>query len=313
MLIQPVFSQHSPWLKIILFILLVLVSLLFVTLLGMLVAIPFFGAGFLESSGTFGDLSDPNVIARLKYLQIISQIGLFIVPVIVFSFMVTKEKAEYLSMKVRIPWPSMFAGAAVMLLALPFINWLGELNLQMKLPESMSGIEQWMMQSEKDAATMTKAFLVTSSPWSFIVNIFMIAILPAIGEELVFRGVLLRHFREWTKNIHVAIFITAFLFSAVHMQFYGFLPRFLMGMLFGYMVYWSGSIWVPVLAHFVNNGAAAVVAFLSTSYFPDADFNTFGSSDSPWIIAASVLFTTLIVVFLWMRRRKDEGNQMRFV
>jgi len=135
----------------------------------------------------------------------------------------------------------------------------------------------------------------------------MVAILPALGEELVFRGVLLRHFREWTKNIHVAIFITAFLFSSVHMQFYGFLPRFLMGVLFGYMLYWSGSIWVPIMAHFINNAAAIVVAFLSTRYFPEADFNTFGSSSNPWIIAGSVIIIGLIVWFLWLKRAKTQS------
>jgi uncharacterized protein len=170
----------------------------------------------------------------------------------------------------------------------------------------MSGLEQWMQQSEKEAASVTEAFLLTPNPWSFILNIFMVAVLPALGEELVFRGVLLRHLREWTKNIHVAIFISAFLFSAIHMQFYGFLPRFLMGVFFGYMLYWSGSIWVPIMAHFINNAAAIVVAFLSTRYFPEADFNTFGSSSSPVIILGSAVIVGMIAWLLWLRRTKTK-------
>jgi membrane protease YdiL (CAAX protease family) len=134
----------------------------------------------------------------------------------------------------------------------------------------------------------------------------MVAVLPALGEELVFRGILLRHFREWTRNIHVAIFISAFLFSAMHLQFYGFLPRFLMGILFGYMLYWTGSIWVPIMAHFFNNAAAVVVAFLSARYFPGVDFNTFGSSSNPVLIAASALIIGLIVWLLWLRRIKTQ-------
>jgi membrane protease YdiL (CAAX protease family) len=137
------------------------------------------------------------------------------------------------------------------------------------------------------------------------VNLLMIAILPAIGEELLFRGVLLRLFREWTKNVHVAIIITALLFSFIHFQFYGFLPRFLMGVLFGYLVYWSGSLWVSVIAHFVNNGTAVIVAWLGARYFPNLDFNTFGSTHNPWILVASGTITALVLLLLWIKRKKE--------
>jgi len=142
MIFQPPFSQYAPWLKLLLFLIVVLVSALFVTLFGMLVATPFFGADYLENAGNMSDLANPASIARLKYLQIISQIGMFIVPVIAFAFMVTKQKAQYFSMDRRIPWTSTLAAMAVILLALPFINWLNEINQQMQFPASMSVIEQ---------------------------------------------------------------------------------------------------------------------------------------------------------------------------
>jgi len=91
----------------------------------------------------------------------------------------------------------------------------------------------------------------------------MIAILPAIGEELLFRGVLQRIFANWTKNIHLGVWIAAILFSAMHMQFYGFLPRMMLGVLFGYLFVWSGSLLLPILCHFINNGSAVIYAYVA--------------------------------------------------
>jgi len=304
MQIQPVFAQHPPWLKLILLMIIIFASLLLVTLFGMLIATPFFGKDFIENPGLSGDYTDPMTLFRLKYLQIVSQIGLFVVPVVIFVFAVTKEKAAYLSLR-RPPWPSMLAGAAVMLLALPLINWLSQINMQLQLPASMSGIERWMQQSEAEAGRLTEAFILTSSTGSLLLNLLMIAIIPALGEEMLFRGIIMKLFREWTKNAHVAIILSAALFAFIHFQFYGFLPRFLMGVLFGYMLYWSGSLWVPILAHFVNNGTAVIVAWMSTRWFPATDFNTFGSSDNAWIIAGSGVFVALICFFLWLRRTKE--------
>jgi hypothetical protein len=147
---------------------------------------------------------------------------------------------------------------------------------------------------------------VTDGFGDLFVNLIMIAIIPAIGEELLFRGVLLRILRDWMKNIHVAIIVSALLFSFIHFQFYGFLPRFLMGVAFGYLLHWSGSLWVPIIAHFVNNGTAVVVAFLAARYLPQLDFNTFGSSDNVLIIIGSALVTVLILLFLWLKRERKK-------
>jgi len=95
-----------------------------------------------------------------------------------------------------------------------------------------------------------------------ISNVLFIGLFTAIAEEFMFRGVLQTIFYKWTKNIHVAIWVTAILFSAFHMEFYGFFPRILLGVLFGYFVAWSGSIWTGVWAHFINNSTIVVAAYL---------------------------------------------------
>jgi membrane protease YdiL (CAAX protease family) len=301
---------YKPWGKILMLMLLVLVCSLFLTLFGMLIAVPFFGKGIIDGSIALGDMSDPAVVSRLKYLQFITEIATFVVPAFLFVLFVSRDKSGYLGLRQRAPLPSVLIGIIIMLIALPLINWLSDLNMRMQLPASLAGVERWMMESETARSRMTDAFLLSPSVSSFVVNIFLIALIPALGEELIFRGLLQRLFREWTHNIHFAIFLSAFLFSAMHMQFYGFLPRFLMGALFGYLFYWSGSLWVPVLAHFVNNMAAVTVAFLSTGPLKGVDYNTFGSTENPLIIGLSTLLVVLSLFIVWRKRNPMSDNQI---
>jgi uncharacterized protein len=302
MKIRPLLENLSPPLKLLAFVVIILASLLFVSLAGLVIGTMIFGQAVAQSLPRMEDLSDPTMIAQLKFFQIISQFGLFIIPVLIFLLLAGNKRAGYL--QAGMPGRKVFwiIAACVLIIALPLVNWLVEVNMLVKFPPSLQGMEAWMKAQEESAAHLTEAFLSSNSIPGFLVNFFMIALIPAIGEEFVFRGVLLRLFREWTKNIHVSVIITALLFSFIHFQFYGFLPRFLMGVLLGYLMYWSGSIWVPVLAHFVNNATAVVVAFLSASGYISVDFSTFGSSNSAWIILISGLSTTLLIFYMWKKR-----------
>jgi membrane protease YdiL (CAAX protease family) len=152
---------------------------------------------------------------------------------------------------------------------------------------------------------MTQAFLKVSTWGGLMANMFVIAILPAIGEELAFRGVLQRIFFGWSRNRHVAIMVTAAIFSLMHFQFYGFVPRFLMGVAMGYMLDWSGSIWVPVLAHFFNNGTSVLLSFLKERNALGFDPDQWGVSGiaDPFLIIGIILTAILFYV---MHKTKAE-------
>jgi hypothetical protein len=117
-----------------------------------------------------------------------------------------------------------------------------------------------------------------------VLNLFVLAVIPALGEELLFRGLLQKMFNELFKNKHIAILVTAAIFSAIHMQFYGFIPRMLLGALFGYLLVWSGSIWVPVLAHFFNNAMVVIFSYLSSKSLLPFDENTIGTENNHMIL-----------------------------
>lgn len=302
---HPPFERHPAWLRLILLGVIIVASLFLLSMLGLLIATAIFGPGVTENLSSLNQLSDPAAVRQLKFFQIISQLGLFIIPAILFTLLSSSNRTAYLQMGKPVPALHLLAAPAIMLLGLPLINLLLEWNMALSLPDSMAGLEQWMRASEDQAARVTEAFLLSAETGDLIVNILMIAILPALGEELIFRGLLQRLLHEWIKNIHIAIIISAMVFSFIHFQFYGFLPRFLMGMLFGYLLYWSGSLWVPILAHLVNNGTAVIVAWVSVKYFPEMDFNTFGRSDQLWVNLCSAAAVILVLLVCWLRRRRQ--------
>jgi membrane protease YdiL (CAAX protease family) len=169
----------------------------------------------------------------------------------------------------------------------------------MLLPEWLSGMERWMKNAEENAALLTEAFLKVETTQGLLFNLFMIALLPAIGEELLFRGVIQKIFTGWTRSHHWGIWITAILFSALHIQFYGFIPRMLLGVLFGYLLIWSGSIWLPVIAHFVNNGFAVMAIFLIDKNLLDpAVENIGGTPDSYYsaFLSFAVVCALLLII-----------------
>lgn len=305
MIFQPFLQEKKPYIKLFNFILIIVCSLFLVNMIGLLLAVPFYGKSFMENLTGVYNYSDPMVISKLKYLQIVNQLALFIVPVLIFAMFAGKSIPDYLKLNRKINLFPLMIGISIIAACMPFINWLGEVNGNMNLPHQLGGIEEWMRTSENEAATLTGAFLGTANCGSFLINILMIAILPAVGEEFFFRGVLQRLFSEWFKNAHVAIIVTAFIFSAIHMQFYGFIPRFVLGLFLGYAFYWSGTLWVPIIIHFINNGMTVLIAFLSARGTVSADYETFGSSDNMYVIIASAAAVTLMM-FLFYRLRKPE-------
>jgi len=142
----------------------------------------------------------------------------------------------------------------------PITGFTGELNATMHLPDWLSGVEQWMTKKEESAARLLDSIMTQDTFLVVILNVMMIAVLPAIGEEMIFRGVFQKILSDLFRSGHLAIWITAFLFSAFHFQFFGFVPRFILGLVFGYLFFWSGTLWLPIISHFINNAVPVIGA-----------------------------------------------------
>jgi len=245
----------------------------------------------------------------LYVYQFINQIGVFVLPPLFFAWMVNKKSRDYLQLN---HWPKLYnivLGTILVYSLLPFINWLTDLNAQVRLPETMAGVQQWMKAKEVQADTITQVFLSVKTMGGLGINLLIMALIPAIGEELFFRGVIQRLLGEWTKNIHWGIFLTAIIFSAIHMQFFGFLPRFVLGLILGYIFAVSGNLWLAMLVHFVNNASSVIIFYLNYNGFIAVKMENFGSVHNWFGIAAS-FFVSLWLLFLIAKKANSNFPKM---
>lgn len=303
------FQGMKPFSQLMFSAFVILVSFLAFLLIAMVLAIPLFGISSMMNIPTIGDLSDPESIRVLKYFQVVQSVGLFIVPPVILAWLFHGKIAEYLYLKRNATSTSIFLVAILIIFALPLINFIGEWNTRMEFPEFLAGMERWMKNAEENAAELTEAFLKVETTGGLLFNLFMIAFLPAIGEELLFRGVIQRIFTGWTRNHHWGIWISAILFSALHIQFYGFVPRMLLGVLFGYLLVWSGSMWLPIVAHFFNNGFAVVAMYLIDKNVLNPGVEEIGAS--PGSQYAAILSLALVFLLMFLIKKENQGKELQ--
>lgn len=250
-------AERHPFVSMLLLLMLALAGALVFTIIGLVIGGAVYGIKpMLE--GLAGTQTNLNL---LKLIQIFSSAGMFIFPVLLFARIQSKKWLDYLKLD-RFSMVLLLLTILIMFSCIPILEWSTELNKSMKLPSFLKGMEDWMFNQEKKLAELTKQLISMNSITDLLVNLLMLAVIPAIGEELFFRGGLQQLFNKWFRNYHVAIWLTAIIFSAIHLQFYGFLPRMLLGALFGYLLVWSKSLWLPVLAHFINNASAVIIAYI---------------------------------------------------
>ncbi len=207
-------------------------------------------------------LNSPEALVNspgfISYIQILQSIGLFIAPPFLFWHL-TDSDIEYSLNKTGARSLVITLSVLIIIISQPFISFLGILNNNIQFPEYLYNVENWMREKEALALETTKVFLQADTIPQTLLNVFIIAFLPAIGEELMFRGTLQPLFSKIFNNQHLAIWITAILFSAIHVQFFGFLPRLVLGAIFGYLFVYGKSIFLPIIAHFTNNLLAFII------------------------------------------------------
>jgi len=252
------FLTAHPFTQLLMLVMIMFVSMIVVMGLSTFAAIPFVGDDVLSYfASEDGMATNANL---MRYFQLMSHVGLFIIPAIAFSSVISARPVRYLRLERNPGFSLLVTGCLIMFAAVPVVAYLFELNHQVHFPGFLESAENWMRNMETTAEQMTRYFLKVEGWPGLLFNVLMIAIIPALGEEFIFRGIVQKLFAQWSRNHHVAVIVTAVLFSAMHLQFFSFLPRFALGILLGYMLVWSGNLWIPIAAHFVNN-LAALLAF----------------------------------------------------
>lgn len=204
----------------------------------------------------------PGLLTAILIMQATATlIGLIFFPVIYITSLENKSLSPLFPAQANLRVMIVMV-AAIGLLFPVSISPLTEWNMNMTFPDFMKGFEDWARGEEDRLEKLTRIMTDMQSVGDLCIGILVIALLPAIGEELVFRGMIQQELQRATKNIHLAIWTSAAIFSAIHVQFFGFVPRLLLGALFGYLYYWSGNLLIPIFSHFFNNAFAVVMLYL---------------------------------------------------
>jgi uncharacterized protein len=263
-----------------------------------------FGTPISSETNNLNNIDNLLNANLLKAIQFFSALFTFVLPTIIISKLKSNSTRSFLKLNSSPDISYYFLIVLFILSIMPILNLIIQWNESIVFPEWLSGIESSMRASEESVKEMMELILSGHSHFDLAINIFLIAILPAIGEEFLFRGVLQKHFADWFKNIHISIIITAIIFSAIHMQFFGFFPRFLLGIFFGYLVYYTKSLWTAIWAHFFNNAMAIITMFYISRGNISAEIESFGTSKNDIYYVAIGIIASIIIGYQLFRKKK---------
>ncbi|MGB1317013.1 MAG: lysostaphin resistance A-like protein, partial [Flavobacteriales bacterium] len=285
--------------RVLFFLLLVFTGASLFSFFGFILSELFLGVPLLTQPDLLSNLTDPELLPAMRMMQILQALGMLILPSLFYIWLTTDklEVRRIFGGPIRQP---VLISIVFFMVALPSINYISEWNSGLEIP---TFVGEWMKGKELQAGELTKMFLDMPNAGYLVLNLIMIAVFPAVGEELIFRGILQRGIAKATNNPHVAIWVAAIMFSAVHMQFFGFVPRMLMGAAMGYLFYWSGNLWYPIIAHLTNNAMAVGLAYgiQHGSIRPEIESAGIGNGT---MAALSVLFC-LMLLFLFKKHQES--------
>lgn len=250
--------------------------------------------------------------AVMRISAVMQDILLFIFPAILTAMLITRLPATFLAVDRRPGASATVWGICALLLSIPAMNAIIAWNEALTLPAALKPLEDAMRAAE-DAARNSMALLTGQHTiLALVVNILIVAVLAAFSEELFFRGTLQRLLSTSRINIHVAVWAAAIVFSAFHMQFFGFVPRMLLGAFFGYALVWTGSLWTPVILHALNNTIYLIGEYFYPATASDAAPSlTSGVLPWPYILASVILTASALFVMHRTTRRSNSFCQSR--
>ena len=294
---EPLLANKKPFVQLIFLLLFVIGGMLVFSALGLLCATLIWGAG----------ITDNPTAAYYRLIQVFSAVGTFLVPALLFSFSSTRRWFRY-PMADQLPQSSRLFLYILMLsvFLIPLVGYVAYLNEQLHLPEALASIEEWMQAQEEANNHVLETILGASDIPTFLLNLLICAAMPAICEEFLFRGTLQTLFQKWTGRPHIAIWLSGFIFSAIHLQFSGFFARWLLGAYLGYLFWWSGSIWLPVVAHFLHNALSVTAQLLVVrGVIADEQSVTF-AEQIPAVVASAILAGAFIAMVRYTTKHHDQ-------
>jgi uncharacterized protein len=302
-------ENRTPWISFFTLILFVLGGLFVGQFIGILAILPFYNLDLQEAAQIFETTQrEPKDRIPMMIMQASTMGFAFIFSPLIYLFSFEKKTLGIFFNKHSNNFIPLLLTAFITI-SFMFVNSiLVEWNANLELPEFLRGFEEWAKSFEEQARRLTEFLTGFNSTFEFLIGIIVIAIIPAIGEELLFRGLIQNLLVKMVKNIHVAVIIAGFIFSAIHFQFYGLIPRMALGILFGYLYVWSGSLIIPVIAHFINNGLTLTLIYLHRFNYIAYDIEKEESVPGPNI--AIFLIIGIFLLYYFRKYFKEKKNHI---
>ena len=283
--------------KMILLLVMMLAAMFLVSLLANFLGSVFYGGIEFDKELL---MSDVRVVKLLQFAQ---SLVVFVIPSAIAAYLFSNAPLKDLYGNSSVSLNILFVSAFTILVSQYFIVWTGQVNSRMALPGGWVKLSGWIAKTEEGAQNLMAMLTESNHGLGFFINVVLLAILPAIGEEWLFRGHLQKYFAGWSKSIHVGVFVTSVLFAAMHLQFMTFLPRFFLGLILGYLFYFGGNLWYSIIGHFTNNFLALL--FMQASDAESIVSNQAGLQQEfnfSWGVALSGL--AVIALLYYIRRVK---------
>ncbi|MFB9861870.1 CPBP family intramembrane glutamic endopeptidase [Rufibacter immobilis] len=293
-----------PFKSLLLFTLFAMAGLFIGNFLAMVLIKTIWGYGINETANMLARPADyPESRSALVLFQGVVHLLGFTVASLVYLRTTVQKPGIFLSPRTVVPFYLLLGAAVLLLVIMPASSWIVHWNANVDFPPFLDAFEQWARAKEDTLRELTLELTKISTVPQLILGLVVFAVLPAIGEELAFRGIVQQELQRWWKNPHLAIWVSAIVFGIIHMQFYGVVPRIMLGVVFGYLYWWSGNIWVPIVGHFINNGFMVLMMFLQQRGQIELDVES--TQASPWPIFLVSLVLTIGLLYALYRGFKS--------
>ena len=272
----------------------------------LLVLLCLMGAGVIVATIAVVLVRHMGLLTMLPTEQVLA----FIVPAIAAMAIFYRRPLHVMCLDRAPQWTAILVVVAFYIVSLPAMNWLVDLNASMSLPEGLSKLEQLLRSLEDSAADATLQLLDITSIGQLIATVAVVGFMAGLSEEIVFRGAMLRTMQDSRLGTHAVVWIVAIVFSAIHLQFYGFLPRMILGLWLGYLLVWTRSLWVPIIAHTLNNSTVVVLSYLANQGVVEENFGDKlglpADGAFPWLPLVSAALSIALAV--WFGRHCHARN-----
>lgn len=295
-------KTYSSRLQLVIFFSLFLTFYLLITILFLDVFLPMI-TGLTLNQAINGNYHDPQILNALKLIQLSSTVTAFLIPALLFTYLLSERPFRYVGITDKLNGWGIVLTILIMICCTPLVGILGDWNANLHLSQ---GLDKAIRTYEDEGEAVTTAILKMPSFGSFLYSLVIIAVLPAIAEELFFRGLLQRILVKATHSMWFGIILTAAIFSALHFEFLGFLPRMALGIIIGAIYAYSGNLWLAILAHFFNNGIQVILVYLYQLKWIKIDVTK--DTPTPWLaaLASLVIVGALIWIFRSVTAKQKE-------